>query len=105
VQPPSATVVPRQWSPARPVGFGPRRSTTPARWRRSPATAPCSTCGFDTRRDPQERWLDSVKRRLRDDLDSCHTDAEGFHDEIEEWDFEGSRIVAAVGSFDDDSNR
>jgi hypothetical protein len=61
-------------------------------------------CGVDTRRDPQERWLDTVKRRLRDDLDSFRTDAEGLHDEIEEWDFQGRRIFAAVGSFDDDSN-
>jgi len=61
-------------------------------------------CGVDTRRDPQERWLDTVKRRLRDDLDSFRTDAEGLHDEIEEWDFQGRRIFAAIGSFDDDSN-
>jgi hypothetical protein len=45
-----------------------------------------------------------VKRRLRDDLDSFRTDTEGLHDEIEEWDFRGSRIFAAIGSFDDDSN-
>ena len=25
-------------------------------------------CGVDTRHDPQERWLEAVKRRLRDDL-------------------------------------
>jgi hypothetical protein len=61
-------------------------------------------CGVDTRHDPQERWLDTVKRRLRDDLDSFRTDTEGLHDEIEEWDFRGSRIFAAVGRFDDDSN-
>jgi hypothetical protein len=61
-------------------------------------------CGVDARHDPQERWLDTVKRRLRDDLDSFRTDPEGLHDEIEEWDFRGSKIFAAVGSFDDDSN-
>lgn len=61
-------------------------------------------CGVDTRNDPQEQWLDTVKRRLREDLDSFRTDSEGLHDEIEEWDFRGSRIFAAVGRFDDDSN-
>jgi hypothetical protein len=61
-------------------------------------------CGVDARHDPQERWLDTVKRRLRTDLDSFRTDTEGLHDEIEEWDFRGSKIFAAVGSFDDDSN-
>jgi hypothetical protein len=61
-------------------------------------------CGVDTRRDPQAQWLDAVKRRLRDDLGSFRTDAEGLYDEIEEWDFQGSRIFAAFGGFDDDSN-
>ena len=61
-------------------------------------------CGVDTRNDSQEQWLDTVKRRLREDLDSFRTDSEGLHDEIEEWDFRGSRIFAAVGRFDDDSN-
>ena len=61
-------------------------------------------CGVDTRNDPQEQWLDTVKRRLREDLDSFRTDSEGLHDAIEEWDFRGSRIFAAVGRFDDDSN-
>jgi hypothetical protein len=61
-------------------------------------------CGVDTRRDPQEQWLDTVKRRLRADLDSFLTDIEGLHDAIEEWDFQSTRIFAAVGSFDDDSN-
>jgi hypothetical protein len=27
-------------------------------------------CGVNTRRDPQETWLDTVKRRLGHDLDS-----------------------------------
>jgi len=61
-------------------------------------------CGVDTRHDPQERWLEAVKRRLRDDLDSFRTDTEGLHDEIEEWDFRGTRIFAAVGDYNDDSN-
>jgi hypothetical protein len=61
-------------------------------------------CGVDTRHDPQERWLDAVKRRLRDDLESFRTDAEGLHDEIEEREFRGSKIFAAIGRFDDDSN-
>jgi hypothetical protein len=61
-------------------------------------------CGVDTRHVPQERWLDGVKERLRADLESLRADIEGPHDEVEEWDFRGGRIFAAVGSFDDDSN-
>ena len=61
-------------------------------------------CGVDTGHVPQERWLDGVKERLRADLESLRADIEGPHDEVEEWDFRGGRIFAAVGSFDDDSN-
>jgi hypothetical protein len=61
-------------------------------------------CGVDTRHDPQETWLETVKRRLRDDLDSFRSDVEGAHEKIEEWDFRGGKNFAAVGSFDDDSN-
>jgi hypothetical protein len=61
-------------------------------------------CGVDPRHDPEETWLDAVKERLRDDLDSFRADIEGDHDEIEEWDFLGGRIFAAVGSVDDESN-
>ena len=39
-----------------------------------------------------------------EDLDSLRADVEGPHDQVEEWDFHGGRIFAAVGNFDDDSN-
>jgi hypothetical protein len=61
-------------------------------------------CGVDTRNDPQETWLDTVKERLRADLASFRDDVEGDHDEIEEWDFRGGRVFAAVGRIDDESN-
>jgi hypothetical protein len=61
-------------------------------------------CGVDLRRDPQETWLDTVKQRLRNDLDSFRADIEDRHEEIEQWDFCGGRSFAAIGSFDDDSN-
>jgi hypothetical protein len=61
-------------------------------------------CGVNPDRDRQERWLDIVKRRLRNDLDSFRTDIEGLHDEIEEWVFHDARIFATVGRFDDDLN-
>jgi hypothetical protein len=61
-------------------------------------------CGVDPRHDPQETWLDTVKQRLRDDLDSFRADIEDRHEEVEEWDFRGGRSFAAIGSFDDDSN-
>lgn len=61
-------------------------------------------CGVDVARQPRNTWLDRVKQRLRQDLASVRADIDGSHDQIEEWDFHGSRIFAAVGSFDDDSN-
>jgi hypothetical protein len=61
-------------------------------------------CGVDPGTDPRPTWLDLVKQRLRDDLDSFRDDIEGDHDEIEEWDFRGGRTFAAVGSPDDESN-
>ena len=61
-------------------------------------------CGVNTRSDPQERWLDIVRERLRDDLEAFQRDVEGDHDEIEEWDFRDGRIFASVGSFEDESD-
>jgi hypothetical protein len=61
-------------------------------------------CGVDARHDPQQTWLDTIKQRLRDDLDSFRAGVEDRHGEIEEWVFHGGRTFAAVGRFDDDSN-
>jgi hypothetical protein len=61
-------------------------------------------CGVDPARDPHETWLETVKERLRADLESFRGDIEGDLDEIEEWDFLDGRIFAAVGSFDDQAN-
>jgi hypothetical protein len=59
-------------------------------------------CGVHPGRDPRENWLDIVKERLRADLDGFRADVEGEHDEIEEWEFRGGRVFAAVGAVDDD---
>jgi hypothetical protein len=61
-------------------------------------------CGVNPGRDRRETWLDIVKQRLRNDLDSFRTDIEALHDEIERWVFRGARIFATVGRFDDDLN-
>jgi hypothetical protein len=61
-------------------------------------------CGVDTRHDPQDAWLDRVKQRLREDLHGLRADIEGPHDQIEEWDFHGSRIFAAVGCVHNDGD-
>jgi hypothetical protein len=61
-------------------------------------------CGVDTHHDPPDTWLDRVKQRLHEDLDSLRVDVEGPRDQVEEWDFQDGRIFAAVGNFDDDSN-
>lgn len=60
--------------------------------------------GVDPNRDPQDSWLDIVKERLRADLDQFRADVEGNHDQIEEWDFRGGRVFAAIGSYDDEAN-
>jgi hypothetical protein len=61
-------------------------------------------CGVDTRHDPQETWLETVKERLRSDLELFRDDIEGDHDEIEEWSFRGGAIFVSVGSADDEAD-
>ncbi len=61
-------------------------------------------CGVNPDRDPRETWLETVKERLRADLESFRADVEDDHDEIEEWDYLDGRIFAAVGTFDDEAN-
>jgi hypothetical protein len=61
-------------------------------------------CGVDPDRDPRESWLETVKERLRSDLEQFRRDVEGDQDEIEEWEFRDGRVFAAVGSFEDESN-
>jgi len=60
--------------------------------------------GVDPDHDRRETWLETIKERLRADLDSFREDVEGDHDEIEEWDFRGGRILASTGTFEDESN-
>jgi hypothetical protein len=61
-------------------------------------------CGVDTRRDAEATWLETVKGRLRDDLDRFSGDVEGDHDEIEEWGFHRGRVFASVGAPDDEAD-
>ena len=61
-------------------------------------------CGVNPDSDPRETWLDTVKKRLRADLQRFRDDVEGDHHEIEEWEFRDGRIFAAVGSFEDEAN-
>jgi hypothetical protein len=60
--------------------------------------------GVDPNSDPRDSWLETVKERLRADLELFRQDIEGDHDEIEEWDFRGGRIFASVGSFEDEAD-
>lgn len=55
-------------------------------------------CGVDPDSDPRETWLDTIKERLLSDLSQFRADIEGDHDQIEEWDFRGGRVFAAVGT-------
>jgi hypothetical protein len=61
-------------------------------------------CGVHPSRDPRRTWIVKAKQRLRDDLSRFRADIEREHDQTEEWEFHGSRIFAALGSFDDDAN-
>jgi len=60
-------------------------------------------CGVDPDHDPPDSWLDTVKERLRADLEQFRADVESNHDEIEEWDFQDGRVFAAIGSFEDEA--
>lgn len=60
--------------------------------------------GVNPDRDPRDSWLETVKERLRSDLELFRADIEGDHDEIEEWDVRGGRIFASVGSFEDEAD-
>ena len=61
-------------------------------------------CGVNPDRDARDTWIETVKERLRADLESFRADIEGDHDEIEEWDFRDGSVFAAFGTFDDQSN-
>jgi hypothetical protein len=61
-------------------------------------------CGVTPDNDPKDTWLDAVKDRLRSDLARFRANVEDDHDEIEEWDFQGGRIFASVGSIEDEAD-
>jgi hypothetical protein len=61
-------------------------------------------CGVDTRHDPQDTWLATIKSRLTEDRDAFGADIEGEHDQIEEWDFRGGRIFASLGTHEDEAD-
>ena len=61
-------------------------------------------CGVDTGRDPRETWLDTVRARLRSDLERFRADVQGDHDQIEEWGFRGGRVFASIGTADDEAD-
>jgi hypothetical protein len=54
-------------------------------------------CGVDTRTDPPETWIDTIRARLLADLDSLRADVEGEHDVIDEWEYLDGRIFGAAG--------
>ncbi|HET7855541.1 MAG TPA: hypothetical protein VFL41_03715 [Gaiellaceae bacterium] len=61
-------------------------------------------CGVDPDRDPQDSWLEQVKRRLRSDLAQFRADVEGDYEQIEQWSFRDGRIFASIGSPDDEAD-
>jgi hypothetical protein len=61
-------------------------------------------CGVNPDSDARDTWLETVKQRLREDLERFQADIEGDHDEIEEWEFRDGRIFASVGNLDDEAD-
>ena len=61
-------------------------------------------CGVDLGHGPRETWLETVKARLRSDLESFRGDVEGDHDEIEQWSFRGGWIFVSAGNADDEAD-
>jgi hypothetical protein len=61
-------------------------------------------CGVRPDVDPRNSWLDTVKQRLRTDLEQFRADIDGDHDQIEEWDYVDGRVFASVGSFEDEAD-
>lgn len=61
-------------------------------------------CGVNPNVDPRKTWLDTVKRRLRSDLEELRADVDGEHKQIEEWDFRGGRVFAAIGTVEDEAD-
>ncbi len=61
-------------------------------------------CGVNPDTDPKDRWIETVRSRLRDDLANFRADIEGEQDQIEQWTFRDGRIFASFGSEDDESD-
>jgi hypothetical protein len=61
-------------------------------------------CGVNPDADPKDTWLETVKTRLRADLDQFRADVEGDLDQIEQWSFRDGRIFASVGTPDDEAD-
>jgi hypothetical protein len=61
-------------------------------------------CGVRPARDPREAWLDIVEERLQSDLERFRADVEAGHDGVEQWEFRGGRVFAAVGALDDEAD-
>ena len=61
-------------------------------------------CGVDPAHDPEETWIDTVRERLRSDLEAFRADVDGEQDEIERWSFQKGWIFVSVGSPDDESD-
>jgi|SRR5262245_44131127 len=59
--------------------------------------------GVNPDADPQDRWLETVQGRLREDLVAFRADIERDHDQIEQWGFRDGRIFASFGTEDDEA--
>lgn len=61
-------------------------------------------CGINPDRDPRDTWLPRIKERLEADLERFRADLEGDHLQIQEWEFQDGRIIASVGTPEDEAD-
>lgn len=61
-------------------------------------------CGVDPARAPRERWLDTVKHRLGEDLARFRRDVELDHDQIEIWETGTRTFFASTGAWGDEAD-
>jgi hypothetical protein len=59
--------------------------------------------GVDPDHDPRDRWLETVKERLRSDLGQFRADLEA-DDQIEQWEFLDGTIFATSGTPEDEAD-
>jgi len=61
-------------------------------------------CGVDTETDRSERWVETIKARLREDLERFRNDIQTDRDQIQRWELGPIRIFVSAGEWGDESD-